>query len=195
MKKFLFFALALSMVNMYGNDIKADEHSGHSHRYALSESKEKKHHVHYLSAVGPTKPFTSPPSNEDIIAIGFNTNVVKSYGFEHPVHGDNTKFEVEHSGIYLIGYDFSLYPFLDIGQSLRIVSSILVNGDQEDIRGRASLMFIDLITDQSTRPVSNTTIIKLKRGDILQLVINSQPGGINFNVAFPTIFITQIDRS
>lgn len=193
MKKLLFLAVLLSMVNLYGNEVEVNEQAEYSNRDILTGPKEKKHLVHYLSAIGQTQELTSGP---DFVALPFNTNVVQSFGFEHPVHGDNTKFEVEHTGIYLIGYDLGLFPTGLTSGTLRISTSILLNGDPISIVSDASSVLIDLSSNQNNQstPISKTTIVKLKRGDVVQLIIDSSsaPSGIGFNAGLQSIFITEI---
>lgn len=207
MNKLLLMSALFLMTNLFGVELKAVDQPT-VQKDSVSESKEPKHLVHYLSAIGGTvrndvgvltQHFTPTVSPFNFVA--FNKDVVQSIGFRHPVNGDNTKFLVEHSGIYLLSYDLSINP---LDNNFTAVTFISLNGTvltsfppasitNEAIVRDATTGELDLQTNGSPRPISVTTIVRLNRGDILQLVVENVELS-PFDVDDAKIIITEISR-
>lgn len=169
--------LAVSSLLLTANIQAADmSKSVHSHE------QKPKHLVHYFSVTGPSQTFT-PTSATDPVFVLFDNDVVRSYGFEHPVNGDNTKFEVEHTGIYRVSYNVTFFPS---GIAQNFFASLYLNGDL--VRSSTEELQISV---PRVDALSATTILKLKRGDILQLGILGSTG-LSVTIDFVAMNASQI---
>lgn len=182
MKKLLLLAILVSMTNLYGDEsIQNDQYAD----CRKERPNGRVHTDHYLSIFGDTSPLTSPIDT----AIQFTHESVRSFGFEHPVNGDNTKVEVNHKGVYLIDYS------LDVSTTTSatgIISTNLVVNDEAVLSTSRSVEPIG--PSGQTLNISNSFILKLKKEDIVQLFIHSTVAG-SIIVGIPILTITQISGS